>query len=246
MRFTTLVLAAGESERFARAGITKPKGLLRMVWSKREACMLEHSAQLYAETPTRIVIKTDKLSQFFNGIVTFRVNLFCITETRGQADSAQQGVESLEGPIVVVNCDNGFSLSLDTFARNCIDKGVLAGALVFPSNRELRYGYVDDMPFFDFGAEKAAISNWALAGAFYFKDRHVLREAYKCDLAALKARGVSNAEIYLSHLFKWIPGQKLAVPIARSVLHEWGTPMELAADKTVEVTDDEWRPKDNE
>lgn len=238
--FTTIVLAAGGSIRFRTVGVHKPKGLIQLRWRGVEATMLEHSAQILGKDylNVRIAVHSKDMEQFANWVNTdayrCKYGFYYVVATNGQADTAQQAVEAIEGPIVIVNCDNGFETTLSDFGMMCIGNDVACGALVFGSNGETRYGYVDNAPWFTYGTEKSPVSRWALAGAFYFRSRHVLREAYAT------APFSAGKECYLSQLFASIPGNKMAVRIQRDQLHEWGTPSDLLTDKTVSVIDADW------
>lgn len=234
------MLAAGSSIRFKNIGLDKPKGLLNFKWKGLEGAMLEHSGQLLSRPfpNVRIAVHSKDLEQFgdwvSNDQYRMRYGFYYTVATNGQADTAQQAVEAIEGPIVVVNCDNGFNNSLEAFASACSDNAVACGVLVFESDQETRYGYVDAAPWFTYGTEKTPVSKWALAGAFYFSSRHVLREAYAATPF------VPGQECYLSQLFAAIKGLKLAFRMPRTDLHEWGTPSNVVSDKTITISDVDW------
>lgn len=246
--FTTVVLAAGVSQRFKDWGVLKPKGLIDLRFKGHVLSMIEHSAQARMRigagwepsNPVRIAVRTADLETFAKwssfGMRT-RYGFHYIVASTGQADTAQQAVEGIEGAILIVNCDNAFDTSLSVFVDKCSHSGLLAGALVFPTQGETRYGYVSSAPYFESGAEKTPISEWALAGAFYFKNRHVIRSAFE------QTKWSVDRERYLSQLFFAIPGLKLAVRIGRDQLHEWGTPQDILSDRTVEISDQDimWR-----
>lgn len=239
--FTTVALAAGESKRFKEYGISKPKGMIDLRWRGNTSSMLEHSAQLYgvrfAKWPVRIAVRHADSKQWMEWSaigVRPRYGFHYIVASSGQADTAQQAVEMIDGHILIVNCDNAFELNLERFVERCRRQQVACGAIVFPSNGEAKYGYVNDAPWFDYGAEKSPISQWALAGAFYFKDRHVLRTAYTA------VPWVTGRERYLSQVFGHITGPLLAYRIGRNDLHEWGTPQDVLDDHTIGIADEEW------
>lgn len=242
--FTTVVLAAGSSARFKAHGLNKPKGLVRLNWRGLDGTMLEHSAQLLdrRRRDVRIAVHIKDTSMFADWVGhdshRMKYGFYYVVSTNGQADTAQQAVDSIEGQIVIVNCDNGFQCDLNEFAAQCFHNEVNCGALVFPSSGENKYGYVDGAPWFSYGSEKNPISRFALAGAFYFRSRHVLREAYAATPFT------PGKECYLSQLFTAVHGNKLAVRILRSELHEWGTPADVLNDKTVNIVDNDWYRKE--
>jgi NDP-sugar pyrophosphorylase family protein len=157
------------------------------------------------------------------------MSILPIVNTDGQAHTVYQAIDNLSHAqeIVVINCDNAFDTNLDDFVEQCRDHEVMAGAIVFRSNGERKYGYVDmpdtGSPFFYRGVEKDPISPWALAGAFYFRNSAIFKDAFES--------GPSTQ--YISGLFERIPIAKMAYVIRRYELHEWGTPEDIIADHTV-------------
>lgn len=145
------------------------------------------------------------------------LRLFTIEDSVSQADTVYRATRDIQTDILVVNCDNGFKGSvLYDFVIACRAVSADIGAVVFPSMSE-RYGYVDDAPFFDKGAEKIAISKWALAGAFYYRSPDVIFKP-------------PSGKNYLSELFGAARPVKLAYRIQCDQFSEWGTPQKLFSD----------------
>lgn len=233
---TILIPCAGASARFS-SRISMPKALLQFSYKGKYGTMLDHIVpkfeSLHAHTT---IICRDSQADFFNS-VPYRIQT--LNHTIGQADTVRQGAPNLPGlDFLVINCDNAIdSNELESFVYTCRDKDVNVGAMVLKATSE-RYGYVDDYPYFIAGAEKAPISAYALAGAFYFRNASVVRSAYAQAVPDYKGYGREGyeSELYLSQLFRYMPAPKLAYLISKDNLHEWGTPEQLEADESVRVS----------
>jgi hypothetical protein len=157
--------------------------------------------------------------------------LVTLNKSIGQANSILAGIHVAypSVDILVVNTDNGFEFPLSDFLRECRKRVVPAGAVVFDGGGSSAYGYVDSAPYFHRGAEKIPISRFAVAGAFYFRSRHVFEHAYH----NVSSEEPTMANVSLTRLFEAIHGEKYAFHIERAHLHVWGTADELAQDNTV-------------
>jgi dTDP-glucose pyrophosphorylase len=234
MPCTLVIPAAGESERFKPFCGDLPKGLLRFTWREQTQTMVEHCIPRGWKEHVYVVVRDEHATSF---LATMRLDwkdysrtVFSVKETLGQADTVQQVVNVLpvDEEILVVNCDNGFENTMEMFLTACRRFTATAGAVVMPGRGCKRYGYVDDYPYFHRAVEKTAISNYALAGAFYFKNKQVFLSAYEACMVHQPAQ-----ERYISSLFEYIPRPKIAYHIAKKELHEWGTPELLTADYSV-------------
>lgn len=231
-----LIPAAGDSKRFSDAGVHKPKGLIRSKWrlnqvTVRNGTMIEHVVPIGWNGPVRVACKLDCFDIFKNELPK-DYDVFPIASSLGQADTVVQACKDLRNDILVVNSDNGFSHDLNLFIDHCRESKASCGAVVFRSNKEPRYGYINSFPFFEYGIEKNPISSWALAGAFYFKNAATLTKA---ALLILSDPLIRQQEIYLSDLFYYVKGLKIAYAIPRDELYEWGTPVQLMKDKSLDV-----------
>lgn len=226
MPYHLIIPAAGESTRYRAAGYMSPKGLIRFKWKDHDDCMIHHIIRdNVPEGQCATVIARQIDFNMFQKRLNSTARVLPIVSSEGQAHTVFQGIEYMaDAPLLVVNCDNAFDSPLSEFVDWCQKESAAVGAMVFKSNKEDRYGYVDNHPFFSIGAEKQPISEWALAGAFYFENVGLFRAAF---------RAVHRTSAYISELFQVINGKKIAYDIPRESLHEWGTPADLKADKSV-------------
>jgi NDP-sugar pyrophosphorylase family protein len=223
LAYITLIPAAGECTRFRKAGYMLPKGLIRLEWGGSEAPMIEHVAD--RDHSVTVVCKAQDYNLFKRKLS--HMNVIPIASSEGQAHTVYQGLamDNGERPLLVINCDNSFDIDLNEFVSECQRTQAACGAVVFDCEQMFaKYGYVDACPWFTRGAEKNAISIYALAGAFYFASGNIFRAAFQQS---------KDTACYISSLFSRIEGNKLAYRIQRSQLHEWGTPEDIRADKTV-------------
>jgi dTDP-glucose pyrophosphorylase len=228
MSCTLLIPAAGESSRFRAQYGGVPKGLIRFGWRTGEKTMIEHCVPRGWEGNV-VVMCREQDADLFAAELPSTWFLQSVPHTTGQADTVQQAWVPADHEVLVVNCDNGFENGMGMFLTACRRFKASAGAVVMPGRGNRRYGYVDDYPLFRRAVEKSAISNYALAGAFYFQNIETIKDAY----ALLIAEGAGAGERYLSALFERITGPKVAYHISKNELHEWGTPELLHADHSV-------------
>lgn len=233
-----LIPACGKSERFK--AVTKvPKGVLRFSWKRSHMTMIEHISSVLPERwPKWVVHRTDEAEDFRRRLPT-EIGLIGTHVTNGQADTVFQALSMVNvgEDLIVLNCDNAI-VDLTRSVRWFRNWNADCGAVTFEDpDRSGRYGYVDKYPHFTRGAEKEALSSFALAGAFYFKNKTVYERAFRAaDRAHRPLRGpFTNYEIYISQLFEHIEGVKIASWIERAALHEWGSWQQLQDDPTVTI-----------
>lgn len=253
-----LIPAAGDSRRFAEAGYTKPKGLLMMKWRGKRRTMIEHVVEgVSYSIPPVIGCKPEDMDAFRRALPKEYV-LVPIKNSIGQADTVcrlacSSGIDDQDS-LLVVNSDNAFCIGRKKLANLVIHSYLEpqneqqtgdVGAVVFKATAE-RYGYINSFPQFTYGVEKKSISNYALAGAFFFRRKRILMDAwhdwYRSNREAAEASLTTIAEPYLSSLFARMPVTKYAIEIERAQLHEWGTPQTISEDKTVAYIE---RPMEN-
>lgn len=224
---TILIPCAGSSARFS-SKTAMPKALLRFHYKGRFGTMLSHIAPSFKSAQNFVAIVCRNSQSGFFDEIPYR--LVSIARTIGQADTVRQGAFRVMTDLLVINCDNVIDADkLEEFVVFCRGAQAKVGAVVFKASSE-RYGYVDDFPYFINGAEKSPISDYALAGAFYFQNSQMLSDAFS---AAARSLGDYEGELYLSHLFRYLPAPKAAYLIEKHQLHEWGTPEQLEVDPTV-------------
>lgn len=234
-----VVPACGFSERFRAAGIDVHKALIRFHVSPygipgEYKTMLQNSLSDLRGHRLVVVARPDDEEDFTKA---FSNNMIIQEPTEGQAHTVKLACETLEpdSPVLVINCDNGFRYSLTTFLSQA--RNFFAAALVVPGRGDTSFSYVDDFPMFRQAQEKTAISDWALAGVYWFQRADMLVEAITKQMEADDRH--SNGEFYLSGTFAHINAGKLAVAMERNQLRDWGTPEGLARDPFVEIEDPE-------
>lgn len=209
-----------------------PKPLLKFLYKEKFGMMLEHVIPTFSTISTNVVVGYRAMQSGFFHHELPGYSQVQLHRTIGQADTVRQMAETVDGDLLVINSDNAFEPNvLEHFVMRCRDEKANVGAVVFEADSE-RYGYVDDYPFFIGGAEKAPISPYALAGAFYFKHNAIISAAHRQAMLNLAP---FEGELYLSHLFMYMPSPKLAHLIDYASVHEWGTPELLEKDPTVLV-----------
>lgn len=224
LSYALVIPAGGDSMRFKAKGFKEPKGLIKLTWRDKEATMLEHIVG--DSNLCYLVVKQEWYNTFLKTLPgNFMIK--SIYSTEGQAHTVYQflfeNAFARDMDIVIVNCDNAFDMPLSEFVKQCRANDADCGVMVFESAGETKYGYVNNAPFFQFGKEKVAISPFALAGTFYFKNRSIFLAAHRA----------TNQPIYISDMFGAIKGVRYAYVINRDDLHEWGTPEDILNDKTV-------------
>lgn len=222
-----IVPAAGESKRFKAKGILRPKPLLKFSWKhSAQKTMLEHAVS-GTNSPIQVICQEKDVVAFQQAIPA-KFSLYTLFESKGQADTVAQLILSSRietDPILIVNSDCMFLYSLDIFVAQA--RQFPAAALVFDGDYNPAYSYVDDFPIFRYAVEKEPISPWALAGAFYFDSAQKYLKAFD------KYRAENRPEEYVSEVYNYIEGDKLAVYIPREQLVGWGTPDEFFSDSNI-------------
>lgn len=234
-----LIPAAGGSRRFAEAGISLPKGLIRFRWRQSAPrTMIEHVAcrdNRLSQSAHFYVGMSDSLGvdPRWNACPMPKVD---VGHTRGQAETVLRMLRALkidDEPVLVLNSDCGFTYPLSTFIMQA---GAFVGAALVFQSASRAYSYVRGMPLFYSAQEKEPISRWAMAGAYFFPRAGVLREAIERQIGANHQHA---GEFYLSGSLTYMVGEEmLAVPMEREQWHCWGTPEDLARDPQVQVEDE--------
>lgn len=229
-----IIPACGESQRFKDAGVAKPKGLIRYSLEGEEKTMIEHAIPDKFMGRTYVVVKNSDFDQFRQAL-PLGIMLISISESSGQAETVATALKhipqsDLRSGFVVVNCDNKFR----TQALNKLyEEPYKASVLVFKdASKNKSFGYVDGLPSFFKGAEKDPISDYAIAGAFFFPSAGELGRAYRgyCSF-------YNDTPRYLTQLYGFIPGSKIAILENRGDMYDFGTPelMRAALGKTIDL-----------
>jgi hypothetical protein len=161
-----------------------------------------------------------------------------IDHSVGQADTVLQVAKTIGNPsedFVVINSDNGFEYAdqlVESFTSWCRASDAAVGAVVFElkvNSDSRKYGYVDGFPKFFAGSETTVLSPYALAGMFYVNRVGTL----SCAMFETCKRASKVEELFMSSMFRYVYGPRLAYRIHREDLHEWGTPDKLESDTDV-------------
>jgi hypothetical protein len=231
-----LIPACGKSARY-KDKTNLPKGVVDFVWNDRKGMMIDHIMHGLPRHWRATVICSNEDFRYFARLS----NRFDLNSLKGgsagQADTVFQALRNGYGRIaphedfLVVNCDNVIT-NLIGAVRHFRSVHARCGAVVFKEESgRSNYGFVNGAPTFNEGAEKRRLSDYALAGAFYFNNRATFDSAYQRQI--IESR--EPREMYISGMFKHIIGGCDAFVIVREALHEWGTAVDLENDQTVSV-----------
>lgn len=237
MTVDVVILAAGHSRRYAEgsghANNVIPKALRRFHipgMPDLQAPMMWEHVILGFKNPRSVMLtlRKDHLWAWSNDTLT-ALTLNAIDNSRGQADTLWQSIGLSDDPLLVVNCDQGFApWVLNQFVLECSNQKRV-GALVFEAGPEEahRWSYVDatkeNSQTIRRAAEKEAIGAYAMAGAYYFHDRWVLKKALEQVVIYHRS---TLAEPYISHAFSAMGAAgygAFAYVIDRSHIYDWGT-----------------------
>lgn len=217
-----IILAAGQSKRFQKAGYKIPKPFLKIEWNGVTAMMLEH---VIINVPLEfnlidIAIPpgwSNKITECSSWKESLRVNFHVIEFSRGPADTANQVLEK---------CRPQSTLILDTDILNSSNDllklvklnhcGVLVRRSANPA-----YSYVDRIGEFQTIKEKERISEYAVQGAYY-----IPRTAMDEFKAVINNVISLEPEPYMSHVFDRMAILKYAVPTTYIPV-DWGTPQDV-------------------
>lgn len=230
-----LIPACGSSVRF-KDRTALPKGVIEFRWRDRMDFMIGHVMSVFPRDQQAAIICQTEEYQLFNRLPS-RFGIFTLPPTAGQADTVFQALRYGYGRVaphedfMVINSDNVIERLAESIGFFRVS-GKNCGAVVFPeATGSRRYGFIDGAPIFSKGAEKERLSDFALAGAFYFRSRSVFDSAYQKAVVSHR----SPRELYISHLFEHVVGGGIAWTIPRAALHEWGSSQQLEEDPEVRV-----------
>ena len=228
-RLAVIILACGHSTRFV--DYPKPKQFLSFKSPQiggRVMQMWQHTVDsLTTPADYYLAVLNEHVHKNIQVVSPFHINVLNMRPTRGQADTLFQAASQISRfskprSVLVLNCDQGFAPNvLESF----ITLGHLEGmpsALTFkaPASEAHRWSFVDNHPFFYAAKERLAISEHAMAGAYFFPSFRDLHNA-ACDVSMW---GPQYKESYVSEIFGYIPGTKRSVEMRREDWYDWGTP----------------------
>lgn len=244
---TTLVLAAGESRRFAEhyGESYPPKQFLefRPTRSAEPAQMWENVTHSLTISSRFYAAFQHRHARWLRDSRRQPTAYVWLMPTRGQADTLLQALQRIPAAdeLLVVNCDNGFGHGV---LNRLVHEGryhhtvaALTREVSSAPGSVKRWSFVDGHPTFHGAVERRMLSPFALMGAYYFPHvdealhaaERVVDNAYEITHTSFTDRktiepGISLREPYVSEMFRWMPESKLSVDIESDDFHDWGTP----------------------
>lgn len=236
-----IIPACGKSQRFKDKGVMKPKGLIYFGLGKDGhsvgKTMIEHAIPTGYEDRTFVIVE-DPMFSTFRTALPRHIGVHSIPHSTDQlmtlVKTCRMFAPDEVGGILVINCDNKFS---DEKIAELVNIKENVGAIVFETDPNPAFGYVNDFPLFSHGAEKQPISRYAIGGAFYFSNTQMVIEAHQ-DLLASQHFDTSRAGgLYISHLFEFMHGPKRAILEDRKNIFDFGTPELLSSLLDCDITE---------
>lgn len=208
-----IIPACGNSQRFRDQNITIPKGLISFKLNGIEQPMIKHAVPETWEDRTYVIVKNTEVDLFEYYLPGMKIIPMPVP-SNGQAHTVAFAAEFLKAPCLIINSDNRFTFDqIDKLMSIKAD----VGTLVFKTKPDHSFGYVDKFPLFERCVEKKPISEYALAGAFYFKKWQDIVENFESD----------SKEVHLSKVLDNIKKPKQSVIIKRKEMYDFGTPEQL-------------------
>jgi len=230
-----LMPMGGLGSRFQKAGYTTPKPLIEVDGAPMFLRALASFDGFPGEKRLVVVVREDNDREYdlANRVRAAHPSADIVMlphDTRGAVETALFAEHSLdpELPLVVMDCDIAFE-SPEYFdaIEDAVRGGTADGILLSFRSTDPRYSFarVDESGAVVETAEKRAISDSALMGAYFFTKAGTFLEAGH----ALMAKQISAAmpEYYLSLVFNELLGSGKRVRLARGDFYCFGTPEEL-------------------
>ncbi len=218
---------AGGGTRFSQT-IRSPKPLIKLqgkpffYWSSQSALLLSEVIDI------RFIVLEDHINKYQ---IDDEIRIFypdakinAIPEVlNGPVLTCIRGVEDIkdDAPILFNDCDHAFLV--DPIAHYFTSESEDAALLTFNSNSS-NYSYVrfDDKHRFAGTVEKKVVSNEAICGAYYFKNKNTF-----IDAANVYIRKQRYSEFYMSGIFDELLNQGKCVSLYHLLEHiSFGTPEE--------------------
>ena len=221
---SVIILAAGDSRRFAVMGYDTPKPFLTIDYAGQKCSMLGH-VLLRVEKFANSVLVVTRMNQELPSDI---YNIHCpldhlqVNFTLGQADTLRKALVGLpEQSVMVLDCDMllpEHDLEYLAAATDLYEVAV-AVARTFDPNAST----VDQIPFPTQFREKECASEWGIVGARAFRSVKHLRAALEeyvvyCGIYL-------HSEPFLTPAINYIKGKKFAHVVGDYV--DWGTPQRL-------------------
>lgn len=200
---------AGRGSRFKNLGIDVPKPLIEIYgkpffyWSTRSITKFLDIASL------SFVVLQEHIDNFNIDKEIYKyfpqANIYALPEvTEGAVITCMEGIKNIidDLPVIFNDCDHLFkSTSLNNFLNNDFDSSISGILITFNSN-EAKYSFVgkDDKGNVIRTVEKEVISNEAICGCYYFRNKDVFLSSAneylkKCNYSEYFTSGVYNVMI---------------------------------------------------
>lgn len=231
-----LMPMGGLGQRFRDAGINTPKPLINV----DGVAMFQKALASYDSYPGEkeyiFVIRKDTDEEYGLGaqltslIPDAKIKILD-HNTRGAVETCLVAEEfvNTNNPLVIMDCDIAFE-SPEYFERvsRAITNGDFDGLLLSFTSEDPRYSYaeVNEEGIVIRTAEKVAISNNALMGAYFFTSGSVFLDAAH----ELLSKEISDTmkEYYVSLIYNILIEKNKKVGLAKGKMYSFGTPEELA------------------
>lgn len=234
MELQVVMPIGGVGSRFAKVGIQTPKPLIDVRGMPMFFRAIRSVQALGFETEYIFVIREDQDAKFNLGrTITHHVpsaKIVVLKEESPGASSTVLAAKSLLDPalpLLVLDCDIAFES--EEYKEKILEaiRGAADGVLLSFQSTEPRYSFArtDENGLVVETAEKVAISNNALMGAYFFtKARNFINAAEDLNRIALSS---SMPEYYMSLTFNHLLNSGKRVSLARGDFYCFGTPEEL-------------------
>jgi NDP-sugar pyrophosphorylase family protein len=231
-----LMPMGGLGQRFRDAGIDTPKPLIPVLGTPMFKRALAAYDSYDGEKKHIFVVRKDTDQQYglarqIKEILPDAVIKILDHDTRGAVETCLIAEDALdpELPLVIMDCDISFDAP-EYFSkmREAVDKDAYDGLLLSFTSTDPRYSFAetDEKGMVVRTAEKVAISDHALMGAYFFtRADNFLQAAHE-----LMGRELSETmkEYYVSFIYNVLLDQGKKIGLATGTFYCFGTPEELA------------------
>lgn len=233
-----IILAAGQSKRFQKAGYLIPKPFLMVEWNGAKMTMLEHVintipiefGHIDIAIPTGCEKQVMEFRHLNDGV---RIYLHSLQPTKGPAETAKRVLESIRHDSCLILDTDILNSTNDILKLTKLNHcGVLVRRSANPS-----YSYVDRLGEFEHIKEKERISEYAVQGAYY-----VPRTAISEFMSVMDNAVNLELEPYISHVFDRLSLLKYAVPTTYIPV-DWGTPQDVALSGALIISETVFEPR---
>lgn len=230
MKFNQIILMAGLGQRFHEKGFQIPKPYL-IVENKP---MFIRAAESLADSTneaevTAIILKKhlelfDTSRKSFSTKIDFNVTQL-LTLTKGPAETAYLAIKKIRNnsPIIITDCDHEFSSQTFNHWLENYDKIDADVACLTFESKKSHFSFIEFRDHKAIGIrEKEQISNIAIAGVYFFRNKEIFEELFKEYIQ------LSKAELFISQLLNMAIKRNLKFAYFKTeYLKVYGTPEEL-------------------